>query len=185
MKKAFSLILAACLVLALIPAAPARAASGTAMTRGMFVEALGRWAGVDPETVPCVGVVTGDSVNVREAPGTDAKIALILMKGSAVSVLGLSDGWYRVRAGNIGGCIRADLLSARCAKFTDVDYGSDCGPYVQWAFALGLVRGVSDDRFDPDGAITQSQISAILSAYARATRRNLPDDLAQTLLDLT
>jgi len=151
------------------------------MTRGMFVTALGRYAGVDPKAAACVGTVTGDGVNVREAPNTGAKVAVVLMRGSAVDVLGLENGWYQVRVGDKQGYIRADLLSARYAKFADVDYGAYYGPYVQWAFSIGIVHGISDDRFDPAGNITRGQSLSILSAYAKANCPNLPEDLTNLL----
>ena len=153
----------------------------TSMTRGMFITALGRYAGVDPKAVICVGTVTGDSVNVRESPNTSAKIVVVLMKDSAVDVLGLESGWYQVRAGGSTGYVRADLLSAPCANFTDVDYGAYYGPYVQWAYSLGIIQGVSDSLFNPGASITRGQILTILSSYARANQLSLPGDLTALL----
>ena len=48
------------------------------------------------------------------------------------------------------------------AAFTDTD-----DPDVLAAHALGLINGVGEGRFDPDGTFTRAQIAAILNRAAR------------------
>lgn len=47
--------------------------------------------------VECVGTVTGSGVNVRAGPGTDFAVLTQVEMGTRVTVLGLEDGWARVR----------------------------------------------------------------------------------------
>ena len=49
--------------------------------------------------------------------------------------------------------------------FADVEAGSWYAPYVKWASELGIVTGVSEDRFDPQGAITREQMAVMLSRF--------------------
>jgi len=50
--------------------------------------------------------------------------------------------------------------------FTDVKPGSYYEKAAAWASENGIVRGVGEGRFDPDGGITREQIAAILMRYA-------------------
>ena len=49
--------------------------------------------------------------------------------------------------------------------FADVEEGSWYAPYVKWASELGIVTGVSEDCFDPQGAITREQMAVMLSRF--------------------
>lgn len=54
------------------------------------------------------------------------------------------------------------------AKFTDVSITSDGGNWTQWALdiekmaGLGIVTGIGNDRFNPEGEITREQAAVIL-----------------------
>jgi len=49
--------------------------------------------------------------------------------------------------------------------FTDVPSGQWYTDAIAWAAANGIVNGVGDDRFDPNGNITREQLATILHRY--------------------
>ena len=51
--------------------------------------------------------------------------------------------------------------------FEDVADGTWYTDAVIWAAANGIVNGVGDNRFDPDGKITREQMAAILYRYTK------------------
>lgn len=58
------------------------------------------------------GVITGNSVNLRENPGTDAKVLASLSQGTVVDTIGVKAGWYKVQTnGGAIGFIHPDYLS--------------------------------------------------------------------------
>ena len=80
--------------------------------------------------------------------------------------------------------------------FTDVAEGEWYTDAVSWAAAKGIVNGVEDGRFDPEGTVTREQMAAILYRYSeyknydttkRADFSDFPDagsvsDWAQTAM---
>ena len=56
--------------------------------------------------------------------------------------------------------------------FTDVPNGKWYTDAVAWAAAKGVVGGVGNGRFDPNGNVTREQMAAILFRYADATSVN-------------
>ena len=50
--------------------------------------------------------------------------------------------------------------------FTDADFDTWYGPYIAWASGKGIVNGVGDSMFAPDGPLTREQIAAVLYRYA-------------------
>ena len=53
-------------------------------------------------------------------------------------------------------------------NFTDLDVGSYYYNAVVWANVMGIVNGITDTTFSPDGPVTRQQIAAILYRYADA-----------------
>ena len=53
-------------------------------------------------------------------------------------------------------------------SFEDVKKGAWYEKAVSWAFYNGIVSGVGNGRFDPDGKITREQLAAILYRYCSA-----------------
>ena len=53
--------------------------------------------------------------------------------------------------------------------FTDVAADAYYHDAVLWAYALGVVKGVSEDSFSPDGKITREQMAAMLYRYTLTT----------------
>ncbi len=52
------------------------------------------------------------------------------------------------------------------ASFTDVDAKAYYAEAVAWASENGVVNGIGNNRFDPEGKVTREQIAAILYRYA-------------------
>lgn len=59
-------------------------------------------------------------------------------------------------------------------NFTDMKTDSPFRPYIEWAYSKGIVRGIGNQQFAPDRAITREEIAAILQNYAKATGYKLP-----------
>ena len=57
-------------------------------------------------------------------------------------------------------------VSGAC-PFTDVNAGSWYGKAVIWAEAIGIVSGVGNGKFDPDGNVSREQLATFLYNYAR------------------
>jgi hypothetical protein len=53
--------------------------------------------------------------------------------------------------------------------FTDVDAGAEYVPALRWAFASGIVQGVSADSFAPTGTVDRQTYITMLMRYAAAT----------------
>lgn len=63
----------------------------------------------------CTGTVTGSGVNVRAGPGTQYSILTQLEMGTQVTVLGVEEGWARVRlADGREGYISTQFVEAPC-----------------------------------------------------------------------
>ena len=56
--------------------------------------------------------------------------------------------------------------SAAENPFTDVETGTWYTEAVIWAAGNGIVNGIGNDKFDPDGEITREQMAAILYRYS-------------------
>ena len=66
------------------------------MTRGMFVTALGRYAGVTVTESGLSGIITKDSVNMRAEPNIDSNIVAVFDKNMTVQIKGVTANWYHV-----------------------------------------------------------------------------------------
>ena len=134
------------------------------MTRGMFITVLGRYAGVDPDDW-CVGAITGSLVNVRTGPGTSYSDITALRKGTKVTLLGMTDGWYKIRYGSQTGYVYGELLSPVYHEFSDVDFGEYFAGYVIWGYEKGIVSGRDSATFSPYDYITREEICCLLNRY--------------------
>ena len=52
-------------------------------------------------------------------------------------------------------------------NFTDCDYDSWYGKYVDWAAATGVVNGYDEKTFGPNDNVTREQMAAILTRFAK------------------
>jgi hypothetical protein len=147
------------------------------MTRGMFVTALGRMAGVSART-GTIGVVTGDFVNIRSGPGTDCERLGSADSGELAEVLGFEDGWYNIVINGIEGYIISDYFRAYEGEFSDLDVSAYYGGYVQWAYLTGIVTG--SGSFRAGESISREDMAAMLYNYAISTGRSVPEANART-----
>lgn len=66
------------------------------------------------------------------------------------------------------------------SAFTDVESGRWYSDAISWAAKNGIVTGINENEFDPNGNITREQTAAIISRYLESKSLNLiiqrPDD---------
>lgn len=56
------------------------------------------------------GEITADSVRLREKPNTGSAILAALDSGTKVNVIGINEGWYKVKVSGKTGYVRSDLM---------------------------------------------------------------------------
>jgi len=62
------------------------------------------------EKTPGKGVVTADSLNVRQGAGTQYKVVAKLLKNNTVSIVGATGEWYKVKFGTLTGYVHSDYI---------------------------------------------------------------------------
>lgn len=75
--------------------------------------ALFIFAGIAYAEGNMVGTVTADVLNVRETPGTSAKILAKVLQNTEVKVTETKDGWHRIVYNEITGWVCGDYLTVR------------------------------------------------------------------------
>ncbi len=60
-----------------------------------------------------VGIVKGDGVNLRRSASTSSEVIDQLSKGTQVSILGSSGGWYKISKGGLTGWINGDFITVK------------------------------------------------------------------------
>lgn len=138
------------------------------MTRGMFITALGRMAGVPSGLSGRIGIVSGDDVNIRSGPGTGYEALGSADSGQVAEVLREEGEWYAVRVNGVEGYIRSDYLKAYNYYFDDLDIDAYYSPYVQWAYLMGITSGTGAGCFSADGDITRRDMAVLLVNYTEA-----------------
>lgn len=68
-------------------------------------------------------------------------------------------------------------------KFGDVSPGAWYAPYVGTAYRYGIVTGISDERFNPEGTITKQEAAVMVTRAAELAGMNMTMD-AMTLRDI-
>lgn len=102
---------------------------------------------VDPQ-----GIVTGDCVNIRSAPTTDAGIVTRVYAGSLVDLLSLEDGWYAVSCQGTVGYIKSDYIRVYDGSSTGSAIGSDVVEIAMQYLGTPYVYGGSSAKgFDCSG----------------------------------
>ena len=94
----------------------------------------------DVEIQATMGTITGSSVNVRSAPGTDSPVLDRLLDGTAVTILGIEDSWYKIKFVDLVGYVHPDYLSVDDLVFTrwiSNDDGSTSVSYTNDPVAAG------------------------------------------------
>lgn len=149
----------------------------TSMTRGMFVTVLGRLAGVSNSLDSGIGVTTGTYVNVRSGSSTSTQIVTVCEdKYTAVQILGLENGWYKIAYNGKEGYIRSDLLKVYSGKVTDLKENQYYSAFVEWASLMGIT---SATQFRADDLITREDMCVMLYNYCSVTGITLPQTVAK------
>jgi hypothetical protein len=141
---------------------PAAAPLTTESPADRFTDIAGHWAYNDI----CYAVENGLFAGTGEtafSPDTP------MTRGMFVTVLG-----------------RIAVIDAAAWKdnpFTDVAAEQYYAPYVVWAMKNGVVSGVGDGKFAPDGPVTREQVAVILNNYVRFAKITLKTGEAVTFVD--
>jgi hypothetical protein len=75
------------------------------------------------------GLVNAKSLNVRPEPSTDKPPVGALPRGAKVEILEKLDGWYRIKAGSLGGYVAADYVTV-----------IDATPVADFLWEMDLLR---------------------------------------------
>lgn len=74
----------------------------------------------------------------------------------------------------IAGVAGADVRGMQTTQFKDVRIGDWFAPYVAWATAQGIVKGISADSFAPNAYVTREQMAAMIYRYVSSCGSALP-----------
>lgn len=74
----------------------------------------------------------------------------------------------------LGRMANADVSIYTESKFTDVKRDSYYMGYIEWANKNGIIKGISNEKFAPESAITREQIAFILQNYSKFIGLELP-----------
>lgn len=77
----------------------------------------------------------------------------------------------------------ADTASAPTSPFTDVKPSEYYATAINWAYANGVIAGISDTQFAPDASITRQELIAILIRYLTKVRGLTLDSEELTFTD--
>jgi heme-binding NEAT domain protein/Leucine-rich repeat (LRR) protein len=75
----------------------------------------------------------------------------------------------------LGRISQIDPAAQAIPPFADVDPDAYYAPYIAWASAHDIARGVGDGRFEPDREITREELAVIFVRYARIAGIELTD----------
>lgn len=143
------------------------------ITRGMFVTALGRMAGLGSGLKSGIAVVTGSHVNLRQSP--EGTVLGVCEKGQVVQVLSTQGQWYQVQYGKLIGYIRSDLLKLYDGRFTDLISTAYHTPYIEWAALTGIANGTTKRTFSPNQSMTREEMCVLLYNYCKTYGILLPE----------
>src|SRR5262249_39730380 len=59
--------------------------------------------------------------------------------------------------------------------FTDVNYSSWYGDYVDWSYQNGIIQGVGGGRFEPDRTVTRQELAAMLYRFTQFLKLSGPE----------
>jgi len=113
------------------------------------------------EVANTLGTVTGASVNVRNAPGTDNPVVTKLIKNTYVNVLAAEDGWYKISYKDYTGYIHADYLSVNGVVYT---YNEDAEADYDIPDQADMVKVASEL---PSDTASVSVLRQSIVAYAK------------------
>ena len=124
------------------------------------------------ENFNALGRVTGDVVNLRERPNTESDVLGQYSERTEMTVIGINNGWYKVRHDGKTGYIRSDYMNIISGQRAASASGSTSNTYYNVpaanltlgqqiaSFALGYLGynyvygGASPSGFDCSGFVT-------------------------------
>lgn len=59
------------------------------------------------------------------------------------------------------------LTATGTKPFRDSDYASWYGSYIDWSYQQGIIKGVGEQRFEPDRAVTRQELAAMLYRFSQ------------------
>ena len=146
MKKLFSLLLSAVLLLSMMAVPAGANAESSREPEPLYYDIghLDSWTQSKLEWLDHMGLMQGTAEGTfsPDAPYTRAMF---------VTMLGRLD--------------KIDPADYPGSSFSDVPAGRWDAPYIRWASETGLVNGVGNGRFDPTGIITVEQYAVIVYRY--------------------
>lgn len=89
------------------------------------------------------GIVTGSGVRMRGGPSSDKAVIETVDRETAVSIIGINNGWYKVKHGSNTGYIRSDYIKivASVSDTSSSDVGQKIADlaqqYVGYAYVYG------------------------------------------------
>ncbi len=69
----------------------------------------------------------------------------------------------------------ANISQYRSGSFDDVASDSDYMPYIEWAYAQGIMNQKGEKQFTPTKSVTREELAIILVNFARATSFEIPN----------
>ena len=89
-----------------------------------------------------------------------------LMKGMSETIFAPGADMNRAQIVTVLYRLAGSPAVENAAPFTDVPADSYYGDAVAWAYANGIVKGVSDTQFNPNASVTREQMVTFLGRYA-------------------
>jgi len=183
MKRILSLLLALCMLLAVLPAVYAEPVDTTpVISDEVFRDTPLYIAGIPGSTAHKYALAHGIKfVHIGDVLFEDAQptawyyeyvmkaYTLGIMKGTADAVFEPNALTTRAMLAQIlYNLAKTEGEEIKSAGFVDVPENAWFADAVNWAAACGLVNGVGDNRFDPNAVLTREQAATILMRFAAA-----------------
>jgi len=92
----------------------------------------------------------------------------------------MTRGMFVTALGRMSGI---DPSNFKSNGFTDVNNTSTFQPFIQWAYEMGIVRGVGQGKFEPSRPISREEMAIILSNHARVSGVYLPTLHSEMVFD--
>lgn len=118
-----------------------------------FIDINSHWAEQDIEFTASLGLFSGTSNSIF-SPDT------AMTRGMFVTVLG------RLANANVSGYTTS--------SFSDVESPDYYSPYIEWAAANHIARGIGNEKFAPEQPITREQLAVFIQKYSQVKGISLP-----------
>lgn len=128
--------------------------------------------------LPFTDVKTGDWYYAAVTYASENKLVNGMSDTKFSPATDMTRGMFVTVLGRMAG---VDKSRYNTSSFADVKSNDWYGPYVEWAYLNGIVTGINEEKFSPNGKITREQIATILYRFALAT--NNDTSVSDTLYD--